>query len=65
MEIPSTVHDHIYCDKIEIRPPSHRMKNNIPPRTCIRHHHHQASGRDDESSPGDEADPVSVGSSNR
>ena len=62
---PSTVHDHIYCDEIEIRPPSHRMKNNIPPRTCIRHHHHQASGRDDGSSPGDEADSVSEGSSNR
>ena len=62
---PSTIHDHIYCDEIEIRPPSRRMKKNIPPRTCIRHHHHQASGRDDGSSPGDEADPVSEGSSNR
>ena len=62
---PSTIHDHIYCDEIEIRPPSCRMINYIPPRTCIRHHHHQASGRDDGSSPGDEADPVSAGSSNR
>ena len=26
---PSTIHDHIYCDEIEIRPPSRRMKNNI------------------------------------
>ena len=63
---PSTIHDHIYCDEIEIRPPLRRMKDNMPSRTCIRHHHHHpASGRDDESSPGDEADPASAGSSNR
>ena len=24
---PSPVYDHIYCDEIEIRPPSHRMTN--------------------------------------
>ena len=50
---PSPVYDHIYCDEIEIRPPSHRMTNNGSPRTCVRHHHHhhhQASGRDDASS---------------
>ena len=60
---PSTVHDHIYCDEIEIRPPPQRMKNNIPHRTCMRHH--QAPGRDDGSSPGDENDSASERSSNR
>ena len=63
------MYDHIYCDEIEIRPPSRRMTNNGSPRTCVRHnhhhHHHQASGRDDASSLGDEVDPAYAESSNR
>ena len=52
---PSPVYDHIYCDKIEIRPPSHRMRNTGSARTCAKHnhhhhHHHPVSGRDDASS---------------
>ena len=67
---PSPVYDHLYCDKIKIRPPSRRMTNNGSPRTCVRHnnhhhHHHQAFGRDDASSPGDEVDPAYAESSNR
>ena len=58
-----TFHDHIYCDEIEIRPPPRTMKNSIPHRTCMRHH--QAPGGDDGSSPGDEDDSISEGSSNR
>ena len=67
---PSPVYDHIYCDEIEIRPPSRRMTNNVSCRTCVRHnhhrhHHHMASGGDDVGSPGDEVDPVYTESSNR
>ena len=65
---PSLVYDHIYCDEIEIRPPSHRMVNPGSPRTCLRHnhhHHHQESERDDISSPEDEVSPMHNESANR
>ena len=65
---PSPVYDHIYCDEIEIRPPSRRMTNPRSPRTCLRHnlhHHHQESERDDISSPEDEVSPMHNESANR
>ena len=36
---PPALHDHIYCDEIEIRPSPRTVKNSIPHRTCMRHHH--------------------------
>ena len=65
---PSPVYDHIYCDEIEIRPPSRRMTNPGSIRTCLRHnrhHHHQESERDDISSSEDEVSPMHNGSTNR
>ena len=65
---PSPVYDHIYCDEIEIRPPSRRMTNPRSPRTCLRHnrhHHHQESERDDISSLEDEVSPTHNESANR
>ena len=65
---PSPVYDHIYCDEIEIRPPSRRMTNPGSPRTCLRHnchHHHQESERDDINSPEDEVSPTYTESTNR
>ena len=65
---PSPVYDHIYCDEIEIRPPSRRMTHFRSPRMCLRHnrhHHHQESERDDISSPEDEVSPTHNESTNR
>ena len=60
---PPAFHDHIYCDKIEVRPSPQTVKHSIPHRTCMRHHH--APGGGDGSSPGDEDDSLSERSSNR
>ena len=60
---PPAIHDHIYCDEIEVRPPPRTVKYSIPHRTCMRHH--QAPGGDDGSSPGDEDDSLSERSSHR
>ena len=60
---PPAIHDHIYCDEIEVRPSPRTVKYSIPHRTCMRHH--QAPGGDDGSSPGDEDDSISERSSNR
>ena len=65
---PSPVYDHIYCDEIEIRPPSRRMMNPRSLQMCLRHnrhHHHQESERDDISSLEDEVSPTHNGSTNR
>ena len=60
---PPAFHDHLYCDEIEVRPSPQTVKYSIPHRTCMRHH--QAPGGDGGSSPGDEDDSISEGSSSR
>ena len=60
---PPAFHDHIYCDKIEVRPSPRTVKYSIPHRTCMRCH--QAPGGDGGSSPGDKDNSLSERSSNR